>query len=66
MTDDIDIDAMNNNIDNSAALIIVDPAQIPVEIQDGIVEIARHYPYKNFTTVDTMGDADYSYKWIVR
>ncbi|CAO3685673.1 unnamed protein product [Umbelopsis vinacea] len=33
MTDDIDIDAMNNNIDNSAALIVVDPAQIPVEIR---------------------------------
>jgi hypothetical protein len=67
MADPITFDTtMSNNMYNSNALIIVDVADIPVEIQDGIVEMTRHYPYKNFATADSMGDADYSSKWIVR
>jgi hypothetical protein len=67
MADDIDLDnAMTNNIDNNVPLIVVDSTQLPVEIQDGIREIVRYYPYKNLTTVDSMGDADFSDIWNVR
>jgi hypothetical protein len=67
MTDDIDLDnTMSNNINNTIALIIIDPDQLPIEIQDGIFEITRNYPYKNLTTADAMGDSDYSSIWTVR
>lgn len=67
MADDIDLDnAMTNNIDNAVPLIVVNSTDLPVEIQDGIREIVRYYPYKNLTTVDSMGDIDFSYIWTVR
>lgn len=67
MADDIDLDnAMTNNNDNAVPLIVVNSTELPVEIQDGIREIVRYFPYKNLTTVDSMGDTDFSYIWTVR
>ncbi|KAG2182917.1 hypothetical protein INT44_005898 [Umbelopsis vinacea] len=66
MTDDIDIDnTMANPINYTSALVMIDSEQLPVEIQDGVIEIARNYPYKNFTTADAMGDSDYNSVWTV-
>ncbi|KAI8373056.1 uncharacterized protein BYT42DRAFT_56782 [Radiomyces spectabilis] len=49
---------------SNRVLLIVNITQLPVELQDGVLNIIKYAPYKNLVDESAMQEQDYSdYKW---
>lgn len=62
-TDDLMIQGY---IKQSAVLIVIDPSQQPVEIQDGLLKLISHAPHGNLVSENAMDDDSSEFKWHVK
>ncbi|KAL7310082.1 hypothetical protein PS15m_010885 [Mucor circinelloides] len=51
--------------EQSAVLVVIDPSQQPVEIQDGLLKLISHAPHGNLVSENAMDDDSSEFKWHV-
>ncbi|KAG1070115.1 hypothetical protein G6F42_026176 [Rhizopus arrhizus] len=52
--------------EQSAVLVVIDPSQQPVEIQDGLLKLISHAPHGNLVSENAMDDDSSEFKWHVK
>lgn len=63
ITDDL---MLHNYVEQNAVLIVIDPSQQPVEIQDGLLKLISHAPHGNLVSENAMDDESIEFKWHVK